>query len=185
MSFTLATGYRPRDDEYVLHSCDTPACVNPAHLRLGNAKDNADDAKARNRHASKERHGMWGGAKSARGERQGASKLKDSDIIFIRSNAKAGNNMSAVARQLGVAYSTVKRVMGQLSWTHIGADVPAAIKTCYNGHEIDQSAPLGSKRSRPCVICDEAAKAAKRLRDTPVAVDWLDVAPKGEQGGLW
>jgi site-specific DNA-methyltransferase (adenine-specific) len=29
------------------------------------------------------------------------------------------------------------------------------------------------------------AKAAKRLRDTPVAVDWLDVAPKGEQGGLW
>lgn len=29
------------------------------------------------------------------------------------------------------------------------------------------------------------AKAVKRLRDTPVAVDWLDVAPKGEQGGLW
>ena len=29
------------------------------------------------------------------------------------------------------------------------------------------------------------AKAAKRLRDTPVAVDWLDAAPKGEQGGLW
>ena len=29
------------------------------------------------------------------------------------------------------------------------------------------------------------AKAAKRLRDTPVAVDWLDTAPKGEQGGLW
>lgn len=29
------------------------------------------------------------------------------------------------------------------------------------------------------------AKAAKRLRDTPVAIDWLDVAPKGEQGGLW
>ena len=29
------------------------------------------------------------------------------------------------------------------------------------------------------------AKAQKRLRDTPVAVDWLDTAPKGEQGGLW
>jgi site-specific DNA-methyltransferase (adenine-specific) len=29
------------------------------------------------------------------------------------------------------------------------------------------------------------AKAAKRLRDTPVAVDWLDTAPKREQGGLW
>jgi hypothetical protein len=29
------------------------------------------------------------------------------------------------------------------------------------------------------------AKAAKRLRDTPVAIDWLDTAPKREQGGLW
>lgn len=29
---------------WVLHSCDTPSCCNPRHLRLGTAKDNSKDA---------------------------------------------------------------------------------------------------------------------------------------------
>lgn len=28
---------------FVLHSCDTPACVNPAHLRVGSARENVRD----------------------------------------------------------------------------------------------------------------------------------------------
>jgi hypothetical protein len=37
------------DGLHVLHHCDNPPCVNPAHLRLGTPKDNAEDATKRGR----------------------------------------------------------------------------------------------------------------------------------------
>ena len=40
----------PPADVHCLHSCDNPVCVNPEHLRWGTAKDNARDARARNRY---------------------------------------------------------------------------------------------------------------------------------------
>jgi hypothetical protein len=37
----------------VLHACDVPACVNPAHLRVGTQRDNVHDAMAKGRFPSR------------------------------------------------------------------------------------------------------------------------------------
>jgi len=47
-SFMLANGPIPAGS-LVMHSCDVPACVNPAHLRLGSHFDNTLDAALKGR----------------------------------------------------------------------------------------------------------------------------------------
>lgn len=55
-SYEMAYGpFDPKLD--VLHACDTPACVNPAHLSLGSDQENMLDASAKRRHVqSKKTH---------------------------------------------------------------------------------------------------------------------------------
>jgi hypothetical protein len=38
------------EGKYILHSCDTPPCVNPDHLRPGTTAENVADKVARGRH---------------------------------------------------------------------------------------------------------------------------------------
>lgn len=59
--------------EWVLHSCGNPGCINPYHLRIGSAQDNADDAK---------RHGT-----TAREFRLPKTKLSDQDVREIRASS--------------------------------------------------------------------------------------------------
>jgi hypothetical protein len=48
VALVIGTG-EDRPDLLALHSCDNPACVNPAHLRWGTQSENMQDALERGR----------------------------------------------------------------------------------------------------------------------------------------
>jgi hypothetical protein len=66
VAWELTNGEIP-DGLYVLHRCDNKWCVNPAHLFLGTAGDNARDMVKKNRHMA-----AVCPEKIARGDRSGA-----------------------------------------------------------------------------------------------------------------
>lgn len=85
------------EGQHVLHRCDTPACVNPAHLYLGSHSRNMRDMCERGR-----------GPKS---------KLGVAQVEAIRADRKAGVPARALARSFGVTPRSIYRVVRGDTWT--------------------------------------------------------------------
>lgn len=95
-------------NHYVLHSCDNPSCVNPAHLFLGTPKDNTQDMIAKGRDIA--------ARESRRGENSNFAKLTESDVRLIRW-IKAPQ--SVVAESFGISQSAVSMIRSGDNWRHI------------------------------------------------------------------
>lgn len=78
----------------VLHRCDNPACVNPAHLFLGTPADNLRDAYAK--------------ARMRPTERRRRARLTPSELQGIREGFQAGRTMADLARSFGICRATVR-----------------------------------------------------------------------------
>ena len=88
------------------HSCDTPACVRPSHIRPGTQKQNRLDTVNRGR--------------QPRGEQHSRARLTERQVIAIR--RRLGLETHAVlAAEYGVCIATIGHIASGRNWRHVGA----------------------------------------------------------------
>lgn len=98
--FELERGLIPKGF-CVMHTCDTPSCVNPKHLKTGTLADNVEDMDKKRRR------------NPPRGERHWKSILKTSDVKAIR---KSKELLSVLAPRYGVSQATISMVRNLKIW---------------------------------------------------------------------
>ena len=92
------------EGKFVLHSCDNPPCVNPAHLRPGDRRENFADMVLRGR--------------MARGSR--VSKiLTELDVERMFQMRAAGMVQREIAEAFGCTQPNVSRILAKKTWGHV------------------------------------------------------------------
>lgn len=108
LSWEIANGAIP-DGLFVLHKCDVPACVNPAHLFLGTLEENNADMTAKGRRVN---------PPDSRGEINGNGKLTVANVLEIR--ALAGTRtLKEISAMFGIGQSQAHRIISRESWSHV------------------------------------------------------------------
>jgi hypothetical protein len=86
--------------EVAMHSCDTPLCCNPSHLRWGTHAENVADRVRKGRSA---RTGV-------RGERHHLSKLSDRDVKKIRTLSRK-RSIAELSIEYETPYQTIYNIV--------------------------------------------------------------------------
>jgi len=118
VSYELHNGKIPRN-LVVRHKCDTPLCVNPAHLELGTRGDNVRDRGNRDR--------------TARGSRSGKAVLTEADASLIKKfllrhppiDGRRGPRVGPypfLARWFEVGTSVLWSIYAEETWGHVIVD---------------------------------------------------------------
>ena len=95
----------PIDGQCVLHKCDNPPCVNPAHLFLGSRAENMFDKVAKGR--------------QHKGERTGGAKLTEKAVKEIRRRFAAGESQASIAKYFAISPSSISRIVHRHDWKHV------------------------------------------------------------------
>lgn len=94
---------------YVCHHCDTPACVNPAHLFVGTNGDNVRDMDAKGRRRPR----------PPLGEDHWNSKLTEDRVRELREWVRSGNSPNDFAAKYGYRKRMVQRAAHGITWGHV------------------------------------------------------------------
>ena len=76
---------------FVCHKCDNPACCNPSHLFLGNAKDNGRDM-------------------SQKGRGRGIA-ITDAIVDKVREAYRAFKSYATVGERFNISYTTTREIV--------------------------------------------------------------------------
>ena len=82
--------------DHVLHSCDTPACVNTDHLFIGSHLDNMADMSVK--------------------ERQPNQKITSAIAVKIRERYRDGTSQQKLADEYGIVQTTVSSIIRRKTW---------------------------------------------------------------------
>lgn len=91
--------------KHVLHRCDNPPCVNPAHLFLGDQTANNRDAAAKGRTP----HGI--GHYNAR--------VGEAEVLAIRELYASGLTQRVIASRYGISQQEVHKIVARKTWAHL------------------------------------------------------------------
>ena len=109
ISWAIAHGPIPKHDSYhglcVCHTCDNRLCVNPAHLFLGTANDNRQDAVQKKR--------------QARGSKIRSSRFSRKEVLAIRERLETGETIKGISADLDVSLNTIWQIKHRKSWSHV------------------------------------------------------------------
>ena len=99
-SWELANGTKVPAGMHVMHSCDTPACVNPAHLSVGTPRDNHADKTAKGRNPGNP-------------TRRGGCRPKWAPEVVAAMRAQ-GMEYREIGEVLGISASTALRTLRRM-----------------------------------------------------------------------
>lgn len=104
--YSYSLTYGPIDNNlYVCHRCDNPPCVNPDHLFIGTAQDNAADLVKKGRR---------------KGSRHNHAVFMESEVMGIRnliSRQKVTQRL--IAKIYNVDPTTIRDIIHRRTWVHI------------------------------------------------------------------
>ena len=104
MACEMQNGPRP-DGSVVRHLCGNDRCSQPAHTRWGTQAENIGDNR---------RLGVL-----RQGEQINTAKLNADEVRGIRERHAAGAGIAELAREYGLSYNGMKRVVLRRSWRHV------------------------------------------------------------------
>lgn len=113
LAYTLANGPIPKG-LHVCHHCDNPPCVNPDHLFVGTARDNALDMVRKGRH----RYTLP--TARARGGQGSRTSVNEVQVVQMREKRAAGALLKDLAREYGMTNQGVRAICRGVTWAHVG-----------------------------------------------------------------